>query len=344
MSVILRKKLLKDGRSSLYLDCYQKRNRSFVFLNLYLTGEKTSDKKVLELAQQIRLEKELELVSGRFGVRQASQPIRLAKLVEQMTATQGFSTQELFKRMLYYAEEFGGKNLTVQSLNPIWVEDFKNHLLKKVKPSSTGTYLAKLKTLTRYAIRHEMISKNPCDGITVKVQESLPKFLTLDELKTMNETDCAYQSVKDAFMFGVTTGLRWGDIIGLEWTSIQDSMVLIKQQKTQKLVLIPLSRQAQSILAAQLHDCARVFTLPSRNCVRTVLRQWTKDAGVKKLISPHWSRHTFGTLLINAGADVQIISQLMGHSSLGMTLHYAKLLNPRKVEVIAQFPDLNRKE
>jgi len=67
MKVTLRRKRLKDGRQSLYLDYYHRGKRRYEVLGIYLTGDKQSDKEKWQLAQAIRSKRELEAASGEFG-------------------------------------------------------------------------------------------------------------------------------------------------------------------------------------------------------------------------------------------------------------------------------------
>ena len=353
MSIKLRQKLLKDGRKSLYLDCYSRGKRSFQFLELYLTKDKAANQATLEIANKVRLQRELEQASGRLGVSLSKrQPVLLTDFTELFIKNKKFSSQRLYRHLLYHVQKFGGEGITVQNINPIWCDDFKSYLLGCVRASSAANYFGKLKSLMKVAVRQEVIQKNPCDGINIKSSEPLPRYLTVDEIKKLVQTPCANQQIRNAFVFGVMSGLRWSDIKALTWTDIADNTVSIRQQKTQRQVSIPLSRWAIDLLQEQKktpisvkmkaskYDDNTVFRLPCNSVVQRTLKAWSKKAGISKSISPHWSRHSFATTLLNQGVDPYVISNLMGHTKVGMTMRYAKLLNPRKAEVIAQFPRL----
>lgn len=347
MSVILRSKKLRDGRKSLFLDVYSKGQRKFIFLGLYLGRDASENRSVMEIANKTRLKMELEQASGRLGVTLSRKDILLSEFLEGLLKGKEQANTKSFKKALHHIELFGGKGLTVKNLNPIWVEDFKNYLLQKVQASTASLYLSKLKTLMKAAVKQELIPRDPCEGISIRVPETAPKYLTLAEVRLLMKTPISNTQVRDAFLFGIMSGLRWSDITALKWTDIIDNTVLIKQQKTQRMVSIPLSKYAIELLEFQKNtptpsgqDDTQVFKLPCTSVVQRTLKSWAKKSGINKSISPHWSRHSFATLLINAGADPYVISSLMGHTKVGMTLRYANLLNPRKQEVIATFPKL----
>lgn len=353
MSITLRSKKLKDGRKSLYLDSYQQGKRQFIFLDLYLTRDATANRAVMAIANKVRLQKELEQSSGRLGVSITNrQKVLVTDFTEQFIKNKEFSSQRLYRHLIYHVKNFAGGNIMVQSINPMWCDDFKGYLLGKVRSSSAANYFGKLKALLKYAVRQQLIERNPCDGITIQSGEPLPRYLTLDEIRKLLATRCGNEQIRNAFFFGIMSGLRIGDLKALRWEDIQDNMVLIKQHKTQRMVSIPLSKGALELLQEQKvtpishwqraskYDGHTVFMLPCTSVVQRTLKKWAKDAKIEKSISFHWTRHSFATLLLSQGVDPYVISSLMGHTKVGMTLRYAKLLNPRKAEVIAQFPSL----
>src|ERR1700690_4284716 len=106
MSVKLRSKALKDGKASLYLDCYQRGKRNFQFLNLYLTGNKAVDKATLKLAHQVRSQRELEVATGRFGF--SNLIMTLGQLVDEVVAQKVGSTRTLYCRASVFLFEIIG--------------------------------------------------------------------------------------------------------------------------------------------------------------------------------------------------------------------------------------------
>jgi integrase len=262
--------------------------------------------------------------------------------MDQSISNKLLGTQQQYQQMYLHLEDFGGKGITLQSITPVFADDFKSYLLSRIKPSTASIYFGLLKAVMAMAIRKEIILKNPCAGISIKVPESLPKYLTIEEVHRLVVTDCSNVEVKNAFLFSVMTGLRLSDIIRLQWSMIESNRIVIQQKKTGRVVVIPLSGYALGVLDQLQHNTPFVFHLPPYGTLKYILRNWVKAAGITKRVTFHCARHTFGTLLLNSGVDIYVLSQLMGHVSISMTTRYAKLLSPRKVEAIALFPDINK--
>ena len=72
----------------------------------------------------------------------------------------------------------------------------------------------------------------------------------------------------------------------------------------------------------------------STKTVEDVLKDWMKDCGIDKHITYHCSRHTAATTLLTLGANLYVVSKLMGHSSIQMTEVYAKIVDQKKVETM----------
>ena len=202
------------------------------------------------------------------------------------------------------------------------------------------------------AVREGIITVNPTDRM--KETGELPKrpdvqrgFLTASEVSMLIKTECRNDTIKRAFLFGCFTGLRVSDLSDLRWEDIkqdgQDLRLQVVMQKTKSPLYMKLNRQAVQSLpdrgAAAGTD--RVFSpLPTLSTIERILRQWGKDAGVEKHFTFHTSRHTFGTLTLNAGADLYTVSKLMGHKNLQTTQIYAELLNQTRDDAVDRLSDI----
>lgn len=202
------------------------------------------------------------------------------------------------------------------------------------------------------AVREGIITVNPTDRM--KETGELPKrpdvqrgFLTASEVSMLMKTECKNDTIKRAFLFGCFTGLRVSDLSDLRWEDIkqdgQDLRLQVVMQKTKSPLYMKLNRQAVQSLpdrgAAAGTD--RVFSpLPTLSTIERILRQWGKDAGVEKHFTFHTSRHTFGTLTLNAGADLYTVSKLMGHKNLQTTQIYAELLNQTRDDAVDRLSEI----
>jgi len=191
---------------------------------------------------------------------------------------------------------------------------------------------------------------NPCTGVKIKRDKSLPQFLTIDQLRTLKATPVD-PHVGHAFLFACYCGLRLSDVDALRWSQIKDGILTYSQKKTGQPERIRLSGTALEILEAQKsvppsrhtkrpHPPDSVFRLPRPQRVHIVLRQWGERAGLDFPLHFHISRHTFATMLISHGADLYVTGKLLGHSSIASTQRYAQVIDRKKDEAISLLPDL----
>jgi integrase len=195
------------------------------------------------------------------------------------------------------------------------------------------------------AVKAGKLKANPfymmdkCDTFSA-CKQSNKQFLTPDELKLFMssvETSPGVAEAQRAFGFACLTGLRISDIKALRWGDIirdvDSAKLVIAQKKTQALNAVPICSKAMEWLPEQGNDM-KVFHLPANANVDAAIKRIAKKVGLKKTISFHTSRHTFGTLVQAATGDIETTKKLMGHKSLKSTVVYADVLTEEKVKAI----------
>ena len=184
---------------------------------------------------------------------------------------------------------------------------------------------------------------NQVDNSLKPKQESAEReFLSVEELRKLVETNPTDHTRK-TFLFGCFTGLRHSDIVTLQWEDITENeegaIIRKKQQKTDNVVEIPLNNAAIQLLPKRKEKglvFGDKFTQVHRN---KIIRKWVKSVGIEKHITFHCSRHTFATLLISKGADLYVVSKLLGHNNIETTQIYAKVVDDRKRKAVELLPD-----
>ena len=121
-----------------------------------------------------------------------------------------------------------------------------------------------------------------------------------------------------------------------------------RQSKTQKHssssgVTIPLNDTLLNIIGVKATDAKDdyIFHLPSDTMCLKALRHWTKKAGIDKHITWHCGRHSFGTQLLTNGANIKVVSSLLGHSSLRFTEIYVRAVDEEKKKAIDSLPSID---
>jgi integrase len=177
--------------------------------------------------------------------------------------------------------------------------------------------------------------------LNIKYHNPKREFLSQEELSKLYHSPTRYEEVKNAFVFGCFTGLRFVDLFNLKFTDIKEGRLIVKQQKTQEVISIMLNETALEILKNQREkNKDNVFNITSYDYWKKVVKKIIKDAGIEKNITGHCARHTFATLCITQGVDIFTTSKLLGHANVTTTQIYAKLIDKKKDEAIMMLPTL----
>jgi len=239
---------------------------------------------------------------------------------------------------------------------PLTVREFLAYLYgHNYTKSTTARKLATLRSFYKFLIRRGIVAASPLITIrTPKQEKRLPKCLDLEQVQKLLEApgDADILSARDKAMLEVlySSGIRVSELVELEMGDIDlQEGVLRVRGKGRKDRLTPIGSQA--IKAVQRYfelrtlepkcsgpDQARVFlnkhgeTLSTRS-VRRKLDKYLVQAGLDPGISPHTLRHSFATHLLNNGADLRSVQELLGHQSLSTTQIYTHLSTNRLKEV-----------
>jgi len=359
MKVTLRKRN-KSGKISLYLDFYHIGKRKYEYLRLYLkekprtAEDRSSNKKTLELAENIRAKRQLEIQNNIYGFNDSERAnsdfiAYFELLAEKRKASEG--NYGNWNSVLKHLKEFKKSKVPFSDITPDWLEDFKSFLIhdlkskngRKLSQNSCYSYFNKVKAALKQAVKDGYINSNPAakvDGI--REAETSREFLTLDELKKALNTRSDAPVYKNAFIFSCLTGLRYSDIKKLTWQEIQHSKesgyyIRFKQKKTKSFETLPISDEARKMLGEERTTNESVFLdLAYSDFNNQKLREWMIRAGIEKHITFHCARHTYATLQLSLGTDIYTVSKLLGHKNLKTTEVYAKIIDEKKQEAASK--------
>ena len=212
-------------------------------------------------------------------------------------------------------------------------------------------YLTVLNSFYKYLLFMGKCSINPCDGIKhPKLSKKLPEYLTREEINKLFDIRLTKPiDYRNKAMLEVlyATGTRISELINLELNQIDfDECIIRVTGKGKKDRIIPIGDTAMDalknyilnyrIFLVKTNDNNYVFLNKNGNKISRqgffkILKGLAFDAGIKKDISPHTIRHSFATNLLNNGADLRIIQELLGHENLQTTEIYSHLTN-KKIE------------
>lgn len=345
---------VKGGGFSLHLDYRIGGKRIREFLKLYLVPAKTPADKIknsetIRLATEIKNRRIRELETGELNVempKKIENVLAVDYLRKKIKTINVKNSQENNKTMVNHLEAFR-KNITLAEINREFYHKFVDYLLntKKLSINSARLYAILLKARLHNAYIDGMIAKMPdLYGIAPKKETVEIDFLTLEELRALVETDVPEgfknpESIKNPFLFCCFTGLRFSDVKALKWEHIENGTITLRMKKTKEIVRVPLSNNAKKFLPER-KEKGLVFDIGPLNSLTRGLKEWAKAAKVKKDLHFHVSRHTFGTLTLEHGADIYTVSKLLGHRNVETTQIYAKVLDEGRKKAVNAIPEI----
>jgi integrase/recombinase XerC len=203
--------------------------------------------------------------------------------------------------------------------------------------ASVARKLAALRSFFRFLVRRGVMEANPAREIRGPRQPSrLVTFLPIDEATQLvdGRAVAGESRARDIAILELlyATGLRVSELSGLDMESVdRDETTVRVLGKGRKERIVPFGNQAARALEAwlgrrgehggALFTNARGGRLTVRS-VHTIVRRSARAAGITRRVSPHTLRHTFATHLLDGGADLRAIQELLGHSRLSTTQRY----------------------
>lgn len=378
-------KILSDGRESLFLDYYfgykmvydeakdkkvAKKDRKRETLKLYLWQaprtpiERQQNKEILELAKKIRFERGQQLLESVEGYRLKKE--REINFLDYFQVyNESYTKKDIrmmqialqrFKDFLKETPEYSKFSISIKpkQINKDMMMAFTEYLQSRSIGEGAKSIYQRFKKVINYAIEHDVILKNPCTGVSIKVDGQILRkdVLSLEEEQQLINThyDSENPNIRRAFIMCLYCGLRFCDVKDLTYKNVDYSNKLLKfeQNKTKghssnSGVVIPLNDGLLSLIGEpQTDDLSNelIFPLPSYEMCLKALKRWVKRAGINKHISWHCARHSFAVNILNNGANIKTVASLLGHSGLKHTEKYTRAVDSLKQEAINSLPDL----
>ncbi len=211
---------------------------------------------------------------------------------------------------------------------------------KGVKKKTQARKISTLKSFFKFLMREGYIKTNPALSISYpKLEKNLPKFLTEEEMKKFLDAlpQSSILEIRNKAMFELlySSGMRVSELIGLNTEDIDAISWVIKVRgKGKKERLLPLGAVAQGILEKYLDQRSspvkalflnRFGKRLSAVGIRKAINKSALALATREKISPHVFRHSFATHLLNRGADLRSVQELLGHSNITTTQIYTHL-------------------
>jgi len=294
----------------------------------------TSDKK---LAQDIEAKIRTEIVEGSYFEKLVGRNKTFGDMMDKFMAehapTVSENTQRSYTTSLkFLLPHFGDSNLI--SISPKMISRYK--VLRKgdgVKPATVNRELAMLsKAFSLAAKEWEWLKDNPVSRVSKeKENNARDRWLSKDEEKRL--LDNSPEWIKQIIIFSLNTGLRLGELTGLEWSrvDISNKTILIDNSKNGEQRTIPLNKYALDVVTQRSRvrslKCDYVFINRyggkiKPNSLRDAFRKILRKVEIDEF-RLHDLRHSFATRLTQSDVDLYKISKLLGHKDIKMTQRYA---------------------
>jgi len=244
---------------------------------------------------------------------------------------------------------------SLKAVDRLTVRDYLAHLMKKgfVK-ASIARKLSATRSFYRYLLQEGLIETSPvATTSSPKLDKRLPSFLTLEEIRRLLETpdSSTPQGQRDRTLLELlyAAGLRVSELVQLNLEQINlDARELRVWGKGAKERIVLMGKPAAEALATYIGEGRVKLLGGKRNTallvnryggrlnerrVQIILGKYARAAGIDKRVHPHMLRHTFATHMLDGGADLRVVQELLGHANLSSTQIYTHVTKSQAKKV-----------
>ena len=291
----------------------------------------------------------------------------IRSFIESLSAEKGFSPNtcrayrndlEQFIAFLgdaYKGRQEEGNEINVRDVDDIVIRSYLAFLYKKNQKSTIARKLSALRSFFRFLVKRGAIDTNPAESVlTPKRGKAVPRYLPVDEVFRLldgvkGESVLALRN-RAILETLYSTGVRVAELAGMDVGDVDFDKGFVRViGKGNKERLTPIGEKALACIRAYLDKRgkagesgingsapllvnSRGGRLTTRSIAR-LLEKVVRQLGVMHPVSPHGLRHTFATHMLDAGADLRIVQELLGHASLTTTQRYTHVSIDRLMEV-----------
>jgi integrase/recombinase XerC len=247
------------------------------------------------------------------------------------------------------------------------VRDYMSYLVNQgIVKASIARKLSAIRSFYRYLVREEIVSTNPIEKVSSpKLDRRLPSFLTMEEVeRLLNAPDLSTpQGQRDRALLELlyASGIRVSELVNLNleqidlntneirvWGKGSKERVVLMGEPAAEAVRNYLSQGRPKLLAERKSSALFLNRygqrLPERS-VQRILQQYAKKSSIGKRVHPHVLRHTFATHLLDGGADLRVVQELLGHARLSSTQIYTHVTKGQAKKVyLAAHPMAKEKD
>jgi integrase/recombinase XerC len=241
----------------------------------------------------------------------------------------------------------GRDQLDLRKVDHLAIRSYLAHLARrKLARASSARQLSALRSFFKYLMREAIVDANPARTVnTPKKEKHLPQVMQPADIALLLEQPDLSRplGIRDRAWLELlyASGLRISELVGIDLGDIELRSRLVKVRgKGSKERIVPFGGKAEEAIRAWLVERQKLMATFSEEealflnyrgerittrSIRRLFDDYIHDASLRAGISPHTMRHSFATHLLNAGADLRAIQELLGHASLSTTQKYTHL-------------------
>lgn len=269
------------------------------------------------------------------------------------------NTVESYKRdVTQYISYLDGTGVTdISSTTKTTVLSYLLYLQKEGRASSTvSRTLASLRSYYLFMMQNGVVKSNPTSNLEAPhVEKKIPKILSGEEVELLLEQpkNCDNKGIRDKAMLELlyATGIRVSELINLDVSDVNVPMSFIRCNGGKKERIIPMGHQAKDALENYINNVRKYMVRDenetalfvncsgarlSRQGFWKLIKYYQHIAGVETDITPHTLRHSFAAHLLENGADLHSIQEMMGHADISSTQVYSRMMNSKIKDVYAK--------
>ncbi len=245
-----------------------------------------------------------------------------------------------------------GEEVDPEAITTDHIRGYLSEAMKMLSRATVQRRLFAIKAFFRW--RETMAnSASPARALrSPRIQRRLPAILPEDDVRRLIEAeseDPSPAALRDRAILETlySSGLRVSELVGLDWRDVDDEvgMVLVRSGKGNKDRMVPIGEPALDALKTWRRAMPKAWELDgpvitnlrggrlTTRAVENILARRIVQAGLATSITPHGLRHCFATHMLNAGADLRSIQEMLGHASLATTQRYTHVSVNRLKEV-----------
>lgn len=269
------------------------------------------------------------------------------------------NTVESYKRdVTQYISYLDGTGVTdISSTTKTTVLSYLLYLQKEGRASSTvSRTLASLRSYYLFMMQNGVVKSNPTSNLEAPhVEKKIPKILSGEEVELLLEQpkNCDNKGIRDKAMLELlyATGIRVSELINLDVSDVNVPMSFIRCNGGKKERIIPMGHQAKDALENYINNVRKYMVKDenetalfvncsgarlSRQGFWKLIKYYQHIAGIETDITPHTLRHSFAAHLLENGADLHSIQEMMGHADISSTQVYSRMINSKIKDVYAK--------